>query len=360
MASWFNIEGKAGTPTIYIYDEIGLFGVSASDFAKELKALGNLKGKNMNLRLNTPGGDTFAGNTIMTLLRESGANITVYVDGVAASMGSAIAMVGAKVIMSEGAMMMIHNPAGIFAGESDDMQNAVTLLDGVKEGMITAYTKKSGLDRDTVSKIMDAETWLTAVEAVKLGFADEIGGSVKVAAFDLARYSRNAPKDNPEAKQEVPMTKEEMEMLATTLGGAVTAANKPVLDALAALKPAAATEKKDAPVASAKTEEDLRKEIKASMAVYASEVREVCALAGLSNLADAYIAAEKPLAEVRADLKAKKVAARDSKPRINNHAPAAKDDGNTNEDEDDISDLVPKAKSHAQIWAKFNGKEARN
>lgn len=349
MASWFKIDAKASAvPTVYIYDEIGLFGVNANDFAKELRALGDLKGKPLNLRLNTPGGDVFGGWAVMALLRDTGANITVYIDGVAASMGSVIAMMGDKVIMAEGAQMMIHNPAGVFRGDSEDMKAASTLLDSIKEGMITAYAKKSGLGREAIAKIMDAETWFTAQEAVDAGFADEIGEVVKAAAaFDLSRYSRNPP---PVAAQH-----KESDMDKTEVAAMIADANKPLVDAIAAL-----TQKKDAPAT--KTEAEIRDELKAEGIARANDITELCALAGLPDLAAAYIAGDKDLAAVKADLKVKQAekTARGSDRRINNHVSGSSNTAEDGKDEEDISDLIPKARSHADIWAQFNGKGVRH
>lgn len=358
MASWYRITALAGAvPTVYIYDEIGLFGVNVSDFANDLRALGNLKGKPLKVRINSPGGDVFGGYTIMALLRDTGANITVYIDGVAASMASAIAMTGDTVIMAEGAMMMIHNPSGVFEGGSIEMQAAVTLLDGVKDGMITAYAKKSKLSREDISAIMDAETWLTAEQAVEKGFADSIGEVVKVAAFDLTRYSKNPPKDNPEAETkeaDMALTKDEMDGLAAAIGGALTAANKPVMDALAALKPVTAKAKDEADEGAGKTEADIRKEIMAENAARATDITELCALAGLPNLAAGFIAGAQDVTAVRAALKAEKA----KKPAPRNHTGAALGDGETAE-QGDISDLIPKARTGTQIWAQFNAPKAK-
>lgn len=353
MESWFKIDAKAATPTVYIYDEIGLFGVTAADFARDLKALGDLKGKDLKLRLNTPGGDVLGGNAIMVLLRETGAKITVYIDGVAASMGSAIAMMGDKVIIAEGAFMMIHNPAGMAKGGSDDLRSTATLLDAIKEGMVTAYARKSGLGRDVIAKMMDDETWMDAEQAVAAGFADEIGEVVKaIAAYDLSRYSRNPPHVEANKEADMALTKEDIEALGASIGGAVTAANKPVLDAIAALKPEAKTGK-EGTEPKVKTEAEIRAEITAESTALSAEITELCALVGMPTASAGYIAAGKTVAEVKADLKAK-VAAKGKK-SINNSSGGALE-GNEDNTDEDISDLIPKARSGTEIWAQFNGK----
>jgi ATP-dependent protease ClpP protease subunit len=352
--SWFRIDAAAAIPTIYIYDEIGLFGVNADDFRKELAALGKLDGKTLRVRLNSPGGDVFVGWTIMSLIRNTGAaRIEVFVDGVAASMASAIAMMGDHVTMAEGAMMMIHNPATFAGGDSEELRAAATLLDTIGEGLITAYSKKSGLSREAIAKIMDDETWLTAEEAVAKGFADEVGEVIKAAAkFDLSRYGRNPPKATAEANKEVTMTKEEMEALAGAIGSAVTAANKPVLDAIAALKPEAKAEGEP----STKTEKEIRDEINAENAARSADITDLCVLAGVPNLAGEYIAGTKTVAEVRADLKTKKAAAATAMSRtgINNHGKGPNTAGAADDEAEDLSDLIPKARASSDIWAQFN------
>lgn len=124
--------------------------------------------------INSPGGDVFAASQIYNMLKEYKGNVTVKVDGIAASAASVIAMAGFEVQMSPVAMMMIHNPVtGIF-GEATDFQNGVNMLSEVKEGIINAYEQKTGLPRNKISKMMDAETWFSAKKAVELGFADKV------------------------------------------------------------------------------------------------------------------------------------------------------------------------------------------
>ena len=101
-------------------------------------------------------------------------NVTVKIDGIAASAASVIAMAGNKVIVSPVSMMMIHNPATIAAGDTSEMQKAIAMLDEVKESIINAYEIKTGLSRAKLSHLMDAETWMDANSAIEMGFADEI------------------------------------------------------------------------------------------------------------------------------------------------------------------------------------------
>ena len=124
--------------------------------------------------INSPGGDCIAAAQIYNMLMDYKGNVTVKIDGIAASAASVIAMAGNKVIVSPVSMIMIHNPATIAAGDTSEMQKAIAMLDEVKESIINAYEIKTGLSRARLSHLMDAETWMDANSAVELGFADEI------------------------------------------------------------------------------------------------------------------------------------------------------------------------------------------
>ena len=124
--------------------------------------------------INSPGGDVFAAAQIYNMLKEYPHDVVVKIDGLAASAASVIAMAGTTVQMSPVAMMMIHNPATIAIGDSEEMKKAVKMLDEVKESIMNAYEIKTGLARDKISKLMDAESWFNAKKAVELGFADKI------------------------------------------------------------------------------------------------------------------------------------------------------------------------------------------
>lgn len=124
--------------------------------------------------INSPGGDVFAAAQIYNMLMDYPYDVTVKIDELAASAASVIAMAGTTVEMSPVAMMMIHNPATIAIGDSEEMKKAVKMLDEVKESIMNAYEIKTGLARDKISKLMDAESWFNAKKAVELGFADKI------------------------------------------------------------------------------------------------------------------------------------------------------------------------------------------
>lgn len=124
--------------------------------------------------INSPGGDVFAAAQIYNMLMDYKGNVTVKIDGLAASAASVIAMAGTEVLMSPVAMIMIHNPATIAIGDSSEMKKAIEMLDEVKESIMNAYEIKSGLSRSRISHLMDAESWFNAKKAVELGFADQI------------------------------------------------------------------------------------------------------------------------------------------------------------------------------------------
>ena len=126
------------------------------------------------LHVNSPGGDCIAASQIYTMLMEYPFDVTVQIDGMAASAASVIAMAGTKVCMSPTSMIMIHNPFTAAMGDSDEMRRAIQLLDEVKESIINAYQIKTGLSRTKLSHLMDSETWMNAKKALELGFCDQI------------------------------------------------------------------------------------------------------------------------------------------------------------------------------------------
>lgn len=124
--------------------------------------------------INSPGGDCVAAAQIYNMLTQYKGNVTVKIDGIAASAASVIAMAGNMVLMSPVSMLMIHNPATVAIGDHAEMQKAIDMLAEVKESIINAYVIKTGLTRAKLSHLMDAETWMDANKAVELGFADDI------------------------------------------------------------------------------------------------------------------------------------------------------------------------------------------
>ena len=124
--------------------------------------------------INSPGGDCVAAAQIYNMLMEYPGDVTVKIDGIAASAASVIAMAGTRVLMSPVSTMMIHNPLTVAIGDSEEMRKAIQMLDEYKESIINAYEIKTGLSRAKLSHLMDAETWMNANKALELGFCDEI------------------------------------------------------------------------------------------------------------------------------------------------------------------------------------------
>lgn len=124
--------------------------------------------------INSPGGDVIAASQIYTMLKEYSGQVTIKIDGIAASAASVIAMAGDHVQMSPTAVLMIHNPATAVFGEAVDLQGAIEMLGEIKESIINAYEQKTQLSRTKIAHMMDAETWFSANKAVELGFADEV------------------------------------------------------------------------------------------------------------------------------------------------------------------------------------------
>ena len=124
--------------------------------------------------INSPGGDCIAASQIYSMLMDYKGNVTVKIDGVAASAASVIAMAGTQVLMAPTALMMIHNPMTVAFGDHMDMQKAIEMLGEVKESIINAYEIKTNLSRAKLSHLMDSETWMNANKAIELGFADDI------------------------------------------------------------------------------------------------------------------------------------------------------------------------------------------
>lgn len=188
--------------------------ITPKQFKEELDALGDIE--ILNVYINSPGGDVFAGQAIYSMLKRHTAQVNVYIDGVAASIASLIAMAGDKVIMPANAMMMIHNPWTIAAGNANDFRKLADDLDKVRDSMIVAYQGKSGLEKEEIINIMDAETWLSAEECKEKGLADEIEDAKEVAAcMDEKYFSRykNIPenfKRPPEPDKDVKNSENEL------------------------------------------------------------------------------------------------------------------------------------------------------
>jgi len=184
---WYNIQNKAGeTADIYIFDEIGTYGVTAQDFISEIKGLKDMP---INLRINSLGGDVFDGMAMYNVIKRREAKTTVYIEGIAASIATIIALGADEVVMAENSLFMIHNAWGGTSGEAKDMRKTAETLDKITSELTDIYVKKTGLSYDALAEMMDEESWLNAQEAFDLGFIDTISDSIKVAAkYDVSKF----------------------------------------------------------------------------------------------------------------------------------------------------------------------------
>lgn len=184
---------------ILIYEDIGedfwFGGISAKGFKDELDKLGGGL-KTLDVRINSMGGSVFEGITIYNLLRSHKATVNVWIDGMAASIASVIAMAGDEIIMAHNAWMMIHDPVGLVMGSADDMRGVADQLEGIKGSLVDTYQAKTGMDTGEIAKLMTDETWMEAESALNFGFADKIDErDVALAAYasPLLKSYRHVP-----------------------------------------------------------------------------------------------------------------------------------------------------------------------
>lgn len=169
---------------VFVYDEIGFFGIQAKDFVEQLRGI---RDQVILLRLNSPGGSVFDGTAMMTAIREHPARVIAHVDGLAASMASGLAMAADEVVMAKGGFMMIHEPWSVVVGDADLMRQEADLLDTIADTLALNYEEKTG--RDDVRELMQAETWMNHNDAVEMGFADRIAGDAEPTdSFDLSVF----------------------------------------------------------------------------------------------------------------------------------------------------------------------------
>ncbi|MFC8862660.1 head maturation protease, ClpP-related [[Kitasatospora] papulosa] len=179
--AWYEIR-DADSPDeaeMLIYDEIGgWWGPTPGDIVDELRSI---TAPNLRVRINSPGGSVFDGVAIANAIRLHPANVTVQVDGIAASIASVIAMAGDRIVMSPQSQLMIHDASGMCLGNSADMAEMATLLDVQSDNIADAYAERAGGTREEWRERMRAESWYLAEEAVAAGLADEVLPARKAA-----------------------------------------------------------------------------------------------------------------------------------------------------------------------------------
>ena len=183
---WYEINNSVDVTDVYLFNDIGTFGVSAQSFVEEIK---EYEGKELAIHINSLGGEVFDGMAIYSIIQRRKAKTTVYIEGIAASIASVIALAADEVIMSENSLLMIHNAWGGTQGDASEMRKQADVLDKITNEIAEIYVKKTNLPYDEIIRLMSEETWLTAEEAVALGFVDSISEPIKVAAkYDVSKF----------------------------------------------------------------------------------------------------------------------------------------------------------------------------
>lgn len=291
--TWFTIKAAATAgdapagADVSIYDEIGYWGVTAKDFIDSIKPY---KGQPLNVAINSPGGDVFAGIAIYNALRQhaaGGGKITTKAMGVAASAASVVFMAGDNRVMPDNTMLMVHNPWTFAMGNADELRESADVLDKIGASLTSIYTARSGKSEDEIRAMLATDTWLTAAEAKDAGFTDELQPAFEAQAlFDLDRLPANV-RAMFEARKPEPTPP------APTLPAALA-------DSVAAMAKAAGL---DEFVPVFVTDETLVDEAAAQAAV--TQARNIQALAkhaGLADQAAPLIRERKSLADARAFL----------------------------------------------------------
>lgn len=203
---WFKIKNadtnsKEDGPTeIYIFDEIGYWGTSAQEFIRQMMEINS---DSIDLHLNSPGGEVWDGVAIYNALKMHKADVTVFVDGLAASAASFISQAGDKVIMGQAATMMIHDGLAICIGNSVDMRETANILDKISDNIAGIYASRAGGTSESWREFMRAETWYNAQEAVDAGLADEISGQINEVEnkWDLTIFNHAGRENAPSPSQ---------------------------------------------------------------------------------------------------------------------------------------------------------------
>lgn len=201
----FRVDNKSGDEaTVYLYgaivsDNYWGDGIAAIDF---VKALAGLDVKTIHLRIDSPGGEVFAGQSMAQAIREHASTVIAHIDGLAASAASWVALAADQVVISQGGMVMIHQAQGIAVGNAADLRGTADLLEKVDGILVAGYVAETGQTEQQITDWMAAETWFSAEEAVANGFADSIaigaGSSNQGKGWNLAAYS-HAPAQPPAA-----------------------------------------------------------------------------------------------------------------------------------------------------------------
>ena len=303
MRTWYNFKQTDTDPAVLsIFDDIGAFGVSAKSF---LNDLASAQGDSVRVEINSPGGDVFAGLAIYNGLRNSGKKVNVRVLGLAASAASLVAMAGDTIEMPENSFMMVHNPWGFAIGGADDMRDTADMLDKLGASLASTYAKRTGKSAEEITALLDAETWMSAAEAVDAGFATAVISEVPVkAAFDLDRLPANVRAAYASAKASAPAPEPAPAPAPAPAPEGDPEASAPMLADAIESQAAAAGLSALAPVFAADASLDTQDKIAARIAE-AREINALCKLAGFPEEAVGLIKAKASIPDARAKLLAK-------------------------------------------------------
>jgi len=313
---WYRFQSKANDTTaeIFVYDEIGApsffneHAVSAKQFIEELKALPEST-TSIAVHINSPGGDAFDAVAIANALRDQiakGRTVDTFVDGLAASAATIVAMAGSTVTMADNALFMVHNPFSLEFGTADDMRKTAEALDAVRDTIVATYQWHSPLDAAALSELMTAETWMDADEAIENGFATaKIVGLHAAASIDPRSTAKLKVPEKFQARVDALLKKDEQPKPAPT---PVVASAIDVLSAVdaAGLGTGFATEliKASLPMEQVTAKVDAAKQAKAQAAGRVVDIRALCETAKQPALADVLIASAVTTADVKALLTA--------------------------------------------------------
>lgn len=283
---WFKVKALTESQAeISVYGEIGGWELPASEFVKQVQALGQVD--KINLSINSPGGSVFDALTMFNYLRRTGAEIVVRIDGIAASAASLLAMAGDKIIMPVNSMMMVHNPWVFAMGNAEELREQADILDKIGMAISTTYQGRTGQSAETINELLASDTWLNAEEALAMGFCTEVTDTAVMKAL----FNLDALPDKAKAvyalEQSDHQEADPLELLGDGTEG------EPFEQA------------PETPLTDIDDDDHYQsrlEEAKAQALVYSKTVVELCALAGLPNKAAGFIGASTSLDDIRIQL----------------------------------------------------------